>query len=207
MHIVKMYKKSIVLVLLLLPLFVNGQGDFKTYDKRNIHINFPDSIVKVEINNKKNEVKPVTGKDYYWYYAGKIHFNKGGYRGNLLDGKYTVFTPEKDLLASGQFHKGLKQGVWKRWYPNGALQSIVRWKEGLKSGVSKFFNKEGALIKKLNYKKDLLHGTCVFYNEDGKKVLKYRQGEKVTPFTKKIKQIFQSDSTREETKNTAKEKK
>jgi antitoxin component YwqK of YwqJK toxin-antitoxin module len=207
MHISKMYKKSIVLVLLLLPFFVNGQGDFKTYDKRNIHINFPDSIVKVQINNQKNEVTPVTGKDYYWYYAGKIHFNTGGYRGNLLDGKYTVFTPEKDLLASGKFKNGLKHGVWKRWYRNGAIQSIVHWKDGLKNGVSRFFDKDGELTKKLSYKKDLLHGECVYFNDGEKETIKYRKGEKVMPFTKKIKQIFHSDSTRQDTTNTTKEEK
>jgi hypothetical protein len=85
-------------------------------------------------------------KTYYWFRQDSIFITQGGYAGRLLDGAYQVFYPCKQLMESGAFRLGLKVGVWKRWYPNGALQCVSRWRRGQQRGLTQEYAQDGVII-------------------------------------------------------------
>lgn len=69
---------------------------------------------------------------YYWYSANLIHTTQGGYSGDLLNGHYNEYYPNKNLKEQGTFKKGLKNGVWKTWNKNGTINHVENWKNGIR---------------------------------------------------------------------------
>ena len=69
--------------------------------------------------------------NYYWYDANQIHMTQGGFSGKLLDGLYAAYYRNKNLEEQGNFKKGLKTGIWKKWRADGSLESTTQWNHGL----------------------------------------------------------------------------
>ena len=51
---------------------------------------------------------------------------------------------------------GLKQGVWKEFYPNGTLKNECTYMEGKKNGYLKEYNIKGELLNATKYENDIL---------------------------------------------------
>jgi antitoxin component YwqK of YwqJK toxin-antitoxin module len=68
---------------------------------------------------------------YYWYNASHVHSTQGGYSGQLLNGLYTEYYPNRNLKEQGVFKKGLKDGLWKSWNKDGTLNRVTSWNKGL----------------------------------------------------------------------------
>jgi len=113
--------------------------------------------VKVKIEKK---VKPKNGVTYFWYANDKVHSTEAGFDGILLDGTYREFDKNENLTLQGEFIKGLKTGVWKKWYPNGKLKEEANWKDGKLKGRQLFYDEKGMVIQYYLHtekqKKDLL---------------------------------------------------
>src|SRR4051812_1913477 len=61
--------------------------------------------------------------------------------------------------------KGLKQGVWKKYYPNDSLFSIGQFKNGKPYGVFKTFYKTGEQQATLTYRKGSEVADMIIYHE------------------------------------------
>lgn len=153
----------------------------KKKTEREVIVNFSDSIVRanVFIENKKAKLNDLAV--YYWFKSGSINKNVGDFSGNLLNGEYLVFNNNNQMLCKGQFKKGVKVGVWKRWLPQGGLIEKQEWKNGLINGKVFTFDKTGNIVQILNYKKGLKQGKSVFFNNGNKVVVKYKKGKEVLP--------------------------
>ncbi|BAU54904.1 toxin-antitoxin system YwqK family antitoxin [Mucilaginibacter gotjawali] len=68
---------------------------------------------------------------YYWYNASRVHSTQGGYSGQLLNGLYTEYYPNRNLKEQGVFKKGLKDGLWKSWNKDGTLKQATNWHKGI----------------------------------------------------------------------------
>jgi hypothetical protein len=53
--------------------------------------------------------------------------------------------------AEGEFDKGKKVGLWKRWWKNGMMKSQGSYMNGEKTGVWQYWDESGALIKTEEY--------------------------------------------------------
>lgn len=104
--------------------------DLPDYGLNRVRIITSDQSVVAELNPVSVHVATKATLHYYWYSANAIHETQGGYSGRLLDGLYTAYYPNKNLKEQGRFKKGLKDGVWKYWKADGALQSTANWKKG-----------------------------------------------------------------------------
>ena len=93
-------------------------------------------------------------KYYHWYKSRTINRTKGGYSGQLLDGKYEVFNRKK-LIEKGHFKNGLKHKIWRKWFENGNIKSISEWKNGLKNGTTYSYDETGKIISEIKYKKGI----------------------------------------------------
>ena len=176
-------KKYCILILLLgcINLLSFSQKLPKKKTEREVIINFSDSLIRanVFIENKKVKLKDLAV--YYWFKSGSINKNIGDFSGNLLNGEYIVFNNKNQMLCKGQFKKGLKVGVWKRWLPQGGLIEKQEWKNGLLNGKLFTFDKTGIILQILNYKNGLKQGKSIFFNNGNKVVVKYKKGKEVLP--------------------------
>ncbi len=102
---------------------------------------------------------------YCWFKNNSIHITQGGYDGYLIDGEYVVFYPNSDLKAKGEYRKGLKNGVWKSWYSNGALKEVCNWKKGKRDGDYVVYDSLGELSISGRYSNNLKDGIFSHYYE------------------------------------------
>ena len=75
--------------------------------------------------------------------------------------------------------QGLKEGIWKHYYPGGDLHFVGSYENGKKEGEWKFYAVSGELIQEGFYRAGLFHGTWKWYYLDGKLHRKehYRAGK------------------------------
>jgi len=118
----------------------NNDGYRTAYDNKKIaddndysQIRIIDSTqeIRADVLPYKTEPKIKNDRYYFWYYSNKIHSTQGGYNGQLLNGHYIAFYPDKNLKEEGSFKKGLKDGEWKNWNPKGDLTNVTTWNEGI----------------------------------------------------------------------------
>jgi antitoxin component YwqK of YwqJK toxin-antitoxin module len=118
----------------------NNDGYRTGYDNKKIvddndysQIRIIDSMqeIRADVLPFKSEPKIKNDRYYFWYFNNKIHSTQGGYNGQLLNGHYVAFYPDKNLKEEGNFKKGLKDGEWKSWNPNGDLTNVITWNEGI----------------------------------------------------------------------------
>jgi len=87
--------------------------------------------IRADVMPYKNDPKIKNDRYYYWYYNNTIHSTQGGFNGQLLNGHYVAFYPDKNLKEEGDFKRGLKDGEWKTWNPKGDLTGVTNWDEGV----------------------------------------------------------------------------
>jgi len=87
--------------------------------------------IRADVLPMKTDPKIKNDRYYYWFLNNMIHSTQGGYNGQLLNGHYISFYPDKNLKEEGNFKKGLKDGEWKTWNRNGDLTNVTNWDEGV----------------------------------------------------------------------------
>jgi hypothetical protein len=161
-----------------------GQGaDKKTTC---IYINKENITIKAEVLKEQRKITADKNATYYWYASNAIMETQGGFEGQLLSGKYSVYFLSHNLREQGNFKRGLKQGEWIAWYENGKIQEITNWKNGHKTSWYKLNNEKGQLVVKAHFKNDLLNGKMLSY--DGDNIVsekRYKAGKEVIKKEKK----------------------
>jgi hypothetical protein len=167
---------------LLFPVFaiiiISGGKGFSqsSADVRTVNIVSADSIIKTTACYQTRKQKPQPEYNYYWYDAGKINHNTGGFSGKPLHGKYEVFDNQQKMRVKGIFEYGLMTGNWTRWYPNGNIQTTCTYKKGMLQGKVQTYTVAGKLLSELNYRNGLLQGKSYFYQPDTTIIKKYKAG-------------------------------
>jgi hypothetical protein len=139
-------------------------------------VNYAESTVYAYVLPEKTNKKVADEYMYYWFASNDIKRTRGAFDGRLLHGQYTEFYLNKDLKDKGRMRFGLKEGIWKSWYPNGEYKEIVSYKKSRRLWYRAFYD-TGALQSKGKYKNDKLHGIIKNYSPEGKvERAKYRNG-------------------------------
>lgn len=144
---------------------------------RDIVLTYDDSTVITQVLIKNLDTKTSYPLMYNWYFKETIGKSQNGYFGNLLHGNYLAYDLRKRLMRSGSFSYGLKNGVWKSWYPSGLLKSSEEWKKGLLNGAYTNYTPEGKVSLSATYKEGLLTGKYYLYQGDSCIVRKYVAGK------------------------------
>jgi len=180
-----------MLIALLFPVITVAQygKDYVLINNRVI-VNYPESTVYAYVLPEKTIKKVEDHYVYYWFASNDIKRTRGAYDGKLLHGQYTEFYLNKDLKDKGKMKFGLKEGIWKSWYPNGEYKEIISYRRSKRLWYRDFYE-TGALKSKGKYKNDKLHGTVKNYSPQGEvEKEKYRHGINIT-LEKKQKKIVQ----------------
>ncbi len=137
--------KKILFVCFFLFSISAGAQKLPDFGFNKVRIAEDDKTILAEIISVNSNPKAKPGLFYYWYTANSIHVTQGGFSGKLLNGTYTEFYLNKNLEEQGNFKKGLKNGVWKRWNEDGTLDRVTEWKNG-----AMLLGKHTPFWKKLN---------------------------------------------------------
>ena len=175
-------------------ILISGVKGFSqsSVDVRNVNIVTTDSIIKTTACYQTRKQKPQPEYNYYWYEAGKINHNTGGFSGKLLHGKYEVFDNQQKMRVKGTFEYGLMTGDWTRWYSSGNIQATCTYKKGLPQGKVLTYTTAGKLSSVLNYRNGLLQGKSYFFQPDTMIIKKYKSGiEMVKRDKSKKNRLFQ----------------
>lgn len=89
-----------------------------------------------------------THKTYYWYKAQKVMGTQGGSSGQLLHGPYESFYSNKQLCEKGSYEKGLRNGDWQYWRPDGSLLRTEHWNNGTQRGEQVHYSENGLVQKR-----------------------------------------------------------
>ena len=140
-------KKLLPLIFLLGLGKVYAQRPF-AYDDTKVTIADTGQTVQAEILPSKSDPKILNDRYYFWYIPNAIHSTQGGFNGQLLNGNYAAYYPDKNLKEQGDYKKGLKDGIWKTWNRKGDLTSVVNWNNGVVAPQS-----SGSVFSKLPFGK------------------------------------------------------
>jgi hypothetical protein len=87
--------------------------------------------IRADILPYKSDPKIKNDRYYFWYLNKVIHSTQGGFSGQLMNGHYVSYYPDKNLKEEGDFKRGLKDGTWKTWNQKGNLTAVVTWNDGV----------------------------------------------------------------------------
>ncbi len=92
-----------------------------------------------------------------------VQLNKEIYTGFVLK----LQPNQKDTLSISFYNKGLKAGVWKKFYTNGGLMEIRMFKNGKKIGQYLGYYMNGEKAFEYNFKDGEYHGKRYEWKKDG----------------------------------------
>lgn len=152
-------------------------GYFKEYDETGQLLwvkKFIDDVEQIEVP-ELTSLSLVT--DYYP--SGKVK-TVGSYNGNVPEGIRREYSEEGTITASYVFNKGnmvgegiideegIKDGMWKEYYPEGQLRSVGKYDKGKKVGDWKYYYENGKVEEEGRYNKSgKADGAWHWYYEDG----------------------------------------
>lgn len=181
-------------VWLTMVLMIGTLGSLKS-QSMNPLLSIHQDDVKMVFRYGDIKISPKENVMYYWTKYRKVHHTKGGYAGQLLDGKYEEFFISGQLKVNGTFKKGAKTGIWKSWYENGMTEEVVHWTKGVQHGHYVFYYDNGATKEEGHFKNGKKHGVVHQYDKEGEKSrIRFKNGTQVDR-TYKEKQIQEEKET------------
>ena len=80
-----------------------------------------EGTIRAWVTDKKKKIREKPDRQYCGYYLNQLFCKQGELQGKPLHGKYLRYDLKDNILESGNFNYGLKQGVWKQLSPEGML--------------------------------------------------------------------------------------
>ena len=92
-----------------------------------------------------------------------VQLNREVYTGHVLK----LGASQKDTLSISFYNKGLKDGVWKKFYNNGSLKEVRVFKNDKKTGQYFGYYMSGEIAFEYNFKDGEYHGKRYEWKKDG----------------------------------------
>ena len=83
------------------------------------------------------------------------------------DGTYTEYYPDSQKFCEGKYVKGVMEGEWNYWHPNGKLCKTITFKSGKPDGSYQVFRADETLDAVQSFKAGIRDGEWLSYYEDG----------------------------------------
>jgi antitoxin component YwqK of YwqJK toxin-antitoxin module len=105
---------------------------------------------------------------------GILYLHQQPFTGTL----YQLYPGTGDTALLQSYAAGKEHGLWKRFYPDGRLQSSRTFDHGHKTGIYTTWWKSGLLQQQYHFEEDEYEGACYEWNEQGVliKEMHYHQG-------------------------------
>ncbi|MGB3345515.1 MAG: hypothetical protein WBA61_16520 [Aequorivita sp.] len=104
-----------------------------------------------------NKDNPFTGKVIHKLENGQVLIS-GAYSNGKKDGKWSEFYQNGQIKLKEEFKDGHYDGIVENFMENGIMKSHETYKDNSLNGACEYFSDNGTLIKKATYLNDELHG-------------------------------------------------
>jgi len=101
-----------------------------------------------------------------FYYPGKVLQAEGYYSGKKKDSIWVYYTEEGNKINEVPFFNDQKNGLEKKFYPNGALSEETKWKNGQKDGLTIRYYNDGKVMMRMMYNNNKLDGEYNVYGPE-----------------------------------------
>ena len=160
--------------------YVNGEKqemaeELMTLDVRTDY--YPDGTVKVVGTYNKDGIPEGVRREYneagtvekaYIFLRGII-IGEGVYTdAGLREGIWKEFYPDGKLKATGAYSKDIREGLWKFYFPTGQLEQVGAYREGQPDSTWKWYHTNGQLLREEFFYEGLSDGLMTEYNATGK---------------------------------------
>ena len=88
----------------------------------------------------------------------------------IFDGEWKVYHPNGKLKQTGVYTNGLEEGFWKYYHPNGNTYMEGKYIQGKQEANWKVFYEDGKPLADYFYQSGKLHGKQTAYDKEGKAV-------------------------------------
>jgi antitoxin component YwqK of YwqJK toxin-antitoxin module len=119
---------------------------------------------KVEQTGSYNNGRP--DGLWQWYYDDNTLLREEEYFQGKRDGSFTEYSSTGEIITQGQYSDGEKNGEWK--YKSGDNMEVGKYILGLKDGIWKSYYPEDKLKSKGNFIQGNPDGQHIFYYDDGR---------------------------------------
>ncbi len=169
--------KNTILAFLFMVLSMSVPGQSVKYTPsvtRKVVVISGDTTIICNVYNTWKNFKTRPECKYYWLFENTIHWNYGGYQGQLLHGEFSALNKNNNLIYQGYFINGLKDGEWKYWSGEGIILRSETWKNGIRHGRSFYYDPSGNMISEIKYRNGKLKEKPVETSPDSIKNKKHR---------------------------------
>lgn len=101
------------------------------------------------------------------YSSGNILLNEQEYSKGLKEGSWSVYHPNGKLQKQGSILNGKEHGEYKEWYSNGNLRYEYHYDQGLKTGKWLSWYEDGTRYTERNFENNQLNGKVLVWDTDG----------------------------------------
>lgn len=104
-----------------------------------------------------------------FYFPDGIKAAEGNYRGKKKEGAWKIFsdTNPSYLISEESYHLDMKQGTFRRFYPDSTVAEIMTWENGKQSGEWLQYYPDGTICLKGHYTDGQLNGPFLFFHPNG----------------------------------------
>lgn len=122
-----------------------------------------EGTIRTQVSGEKKRVCTKPGRFYYGYYLNSLYCKQGELQGKPLNGEFKRYDLKDNIIESGNFKYGVKDGLWKQLTPNGTLTETSEYLQGLPDG-QRIIYKNGKPDLLERYRKGKLIGKPEYLN-------------------------------------------
>jgi uncharacterized protein len=142
---------------------VQAEGQFNE-NRRTGSWKFYNATGKLEQTGSYNNGRP--DGLWTWYYDDNAVLREEEYFQGKRDGSFTEYSETGEIITQGQYSDGEKNGEWK--YKSGDNTEVGKYIIGLRDGIWKSYYPEDKIKSKGNYVQGNPDGPQIFYYPDGR---------------------------------------
>lgn len=130
------------------------------------------------INLAYYQNKPFTGIIFTLHPNGNRFVEKSFIKG-LEEGQWTIWYPDGTKMKTGHIENGLKNGPVTEWWENGKLKYVQPYVNGKKNGKWESWYDTGVKWTERDFENDMLNGKVLVWDSLGKlsKEYRYKNGQ------------------------------
>jgi hypothetical protein len=164
-----------------------------TKSKYEVILRTNEGTIRTWVSAEKKGIRPKPDRFYYGYYLQGLFCKQGELQGKPLNGEFQRYDLKDNILESGRFRYGLKEGLWRQLAPDGTLTESSEYKKGLLNG-QRIIYKNGKPNLQEKYKRGKLIGKPKYLNP----LIEQERGETKI---EKIKKMFHKLIKRKDNKS------
>ncbi|MDE0471381.1 MAG: hypothetical protein OXH57_05520 [Ekhidna sp.] len=85
-----------------------------------------------------------------------------------VDGEYKMYDLMGNVIVTGFFERGRRNGTFKNYYADGSLQRITDYKNNLRQGIARIYAINGTIIQEAVFENDTLVGEIKLFDQEGR---------------------------------------